>query len=88
MPCEVAVRWAVSEEDHVQLIIKEETFDDAQRMAKEFLATVRAERLLYNQQVMQPLMDKRDELEAVLVEKQRAIAALTPPVIDTNGLRP
>lgn len=76
MPCEVAIRWAVSEEDHVQLIIKDETFADATRMAQDFLKVIREERLTYNQQVMQPLMDKRDELEELLVEKQRALKAL------------
>jgi hypothetical protein len=76
MPCEVAVRWAVSEEDHVQLIIKDETFEVAQKQARDFLAVIREERLTYNQQVMQPLMDKRDELEAALVDKQRQLKAL------------
>lgn len=76
MPCEVAVRWAVSEEDHVQLIIKDEPYEDAVIKARAFLAAIREERLTYNQQVMQPLMDKRDELEELLVEKQRQLKAL------------
>lgn len=95
MSCEVAIRWCVSEEDHVQLIVKDETFAEASKQAREFLAVIRAERLLYNDLVQKPLFEKNEELEEALVAKQRELARLNEQIaahqsngLSTNGLLP
>ena len=78
---ELKVDWAAGEEEHVTFLMKGDDFADLKQKAREFLALISAERLKYNKKVMQPLLDKRDELEAALVAKQRELAALTalPP---------
>ena len=85
-PFSLVVSWNTGEEEGVRLEMRSNDFADLKEKAKEFLALIRDERSIYNDNVTKPLLAKSEELETAIMEKGRILRSLQAEIDEQTRL--